>query len=161
MSPGCAGHDGLADELRDYATGALDLLQPWLAQLRDRPADPTAPEPASCAVCPLCALITVLRGGRSELAVKAVEQVGGLLAVLRVALEEGARAAAPAPTPDGATPASATPASATPASATPASAAPDAGRASRGGDGAVLPDGSRGVQRIPVAREEDAPSHPC
>ncbi len=146
MSPGCAGHDGLADELREYATGALDLLEPWLAQLRDRPADPATPEPASCAVCPLCAIIAVLRGGRSELAVKAVEQLGGLLAVLRAALEEGARAGAPA---DGAR------------TGTPHSAAPDGGRPSRGGDGAELPDGARGVQRIPVAREEDAPSHPC
>jgi hypothetical protein len=86
---GCAGHGSLADELREYASGALDVLEPLMERIRTQQPDVTDPEPASCTVCPVCALITVLRGGRSELAVQLAEQVAGLLAVLRAALEEG------------------------------------------------------------------------
>lgn len=127
---GCAGHAELADELREYAAGALNLIEPWLAQIRERPADPAAPEPASC---PLCAVITVLRGGRSELAVKVAEQATGLLVVLRAALAEGAGSRPDQPP----------------------------GSPSRGGDGVRLPAERRGVQRIMVAREEDASSRTC
>ncbi|HEX4249597.1 MAG TPA: hypothetical protein VH008_17160 [Pseudonocardia sp.] len=86
---GCAGHANLADELRDYAGEALDLLEPLVDRIREQSPDDAAPEPASCAVCPVCALITVLRGGRSELAVRLAEHAAGLLTVLRAALEEG------------------------------------------------------------------------
>ncbi|MDT7749586.1 MAG: hypothetical protein QOD96_3248 [Pseudonocardiales bacterium] len=87
---GCPGHASLADDLRDYAGGALDLLEPLVERIREQvPGDGAEPEPASCAVCPVCALITVLRGGRSELAVRLAEHAAGLLAVLRAALEEG------------------------------------------------------------------------
>jgi hypothetical protein len=40
-------------------------------------------------VCPVCAVITVLRGERSELAARLAEQATGLLAVLRAAIAEG------------------------------------------------------------------------
>jgi hypothetical protein len=86
---GCPGHANLADDLRDYAGGALDLLEPLVDRIREQVPDGAEPEPASCAVCPVCALITVLRGGRSELAVRLAEHAAGLLAVLRAALEEG------------------------------------------------------------------------
>ncbi|HEV7788199.1 MAG TPA: hypothetical protein VGP05_04235 [Pseudonocardia sp.] len=86
---GCPGHANLADDLRDYAGGALDLLEPLVDRIRAQVPDGAEPEPASCAVCPVCALITVLRGGRSELAVRLAEHAAGLLAVLRAALEEG------------------------------------------------------------------------
>ncbi|MDT7670087.1 MAG: hypothetical protein QOC74_2870, partial [Pseudonocardiales bacterium] len=87
---GCPGHANLADDLRDYAGGALDLLEPLVERIREQvPGDGAEPEPASCAACPVCALITVLRGGRSELAVRLAEHAAGLLAVLRAALEEG------------------------------------------------------------------------
>jgi hypothetical protein len=115
---GCPGHANLADDLRDYAGGALDLLEPLVERIREQVPDGAGPEPASCAVCPVCALITVLRGGRSELAVRLAEHAAGLLAVLRAALEEGGgslgapphRSAAapaedrPAPAPDPAAP---------------------------------------------------------
>jgi hypothetical protein len=85
---GCAGHGSLAEELRTYAGGALDALEPLVERIRQQPVG-TEPEPASCAVCPVCALITVLRGGRSELAVRLAEQAAELLRVLRTAMEEG------------------------------------------------------------------------
>jgi hypothetical protein len=86
---GCAGHENLADELREYAGGALNLLEPLVDRIREQVPDESAPEPVVCASCPVCALITVLRGGRSELAVRLAEHAAGLLAVLRAALEEG------------------------------------------------------------------------
>lgn len=90
---GCANdhdHTSLAEELREYAGGALDLLEPLVDRIREQPVDESAgPEPVSCASCPVCALITVLRGERSELAVRLADQVAGLLAVLRTALDEG------------------------------------------------------------------------
>ena len=86
---GCAGHENLADELREYAGGALDLLEPLVDRIREQVPDESAPEPVVCASCPVCALITVLRGGRSELAVRLAEHAAGLLSVLRAALEEG------------------------------------------------------------------------
>ena len=33
----CGGHDALAQELREYATGALNLLEPWINQVRENP----------------------------------------------------------------------------------------------------------------------------
>jgi hypothetical protein len=145
----CPGHDQLADELRQHALGALDLLEPWLAQVRDRAPDAAAPEPASCQACPVCALITVLRGGRSEFAVKLAQQATGLLAVLRMALAEGAGAPTPGP-----------------AGPAPGHGPGPAGAGPGGGDGAELPVDGRDVQRIPVTRQrpapgEDAPSAPC
>jgi len=92
---GCPGHANLAEELRDYAEGALDLLEPLVDRVRDQEPDESAPEPVVCASCPVCALITVMRGGRSELAVRLAEHAAGLLAVLRAALEEGIGAPPP------------------------------------------------------------------
>jgi hypothetical protein len=85
----CNGHASLADELREYADGALDALEPLVERIRELPPGPE-PEPASCKSCPVCALITVLRGGRSELAVRLADQFAELLGALRSALEEGA-----------------------------------------------------------------------
>lgn len=93
----CDGHPDLADELRRAAGGALDLLEPWIDRIREQPAESTGPQPSSCAVCPVCALITVLRGERSELAVRLAEHTAALLTVLRAALEEGGAGVGTAP----------------------------------------------------------------
>lgn len=87
--PHRAGHATLADELREYVGGLLDVLEPLVQQIREQPPAAADPEPASCASCPLCALITVLHGGRSELASRLAEPAGEILAVLRAALDEG------------------------------------------------------------------------
>jgi hypothetical protein len=91
----CGGHDALAQELREYATGALNLLEPWINQVRETPPG-TGETPATCATCPLCALMALLRGERSEMAVRLAEQAAGLVAVLRAALAEGNGPGAPA-----------------------------------------------------------------
>ena len=86
---GCAGHGSLAEELRHYAGGAMDALEPLVERIREERPDPADEAPDSCASCPVCALITVLRGGRSELAVKLAEHLSDLISVLRTALDEG------------------------------------------------------------------------
>ncbi|MEJ3658917.1 hypothetical protein WEH80_38775 [Actinomycetes bacterium KLBMP 9759] len=92
----CAGHPGLAAELRTLALAALDRLGPLLDDLRAEPV-PGAP-PAACADCPVCAVIAALRGERSELGVRLAEQVSTVMTVLRTALEEGnPEPTAPAP----------------------------------------------------------------
>ena len=84
----CGGHDALAEELRAHAAGVLNLLEPWLKQIREAPP-PEGGTPVTCASCPLCALMALLRGERSEMAVRVAEQAAGLVAVLRAALAEG------------------------------------------------------------------------
>lgn len=86
--PGCGTHAGLGAELRAVAVLALDRLGPLLDRLRAGPAT-AAPAGSPCAVCPVCALVAVLRGDRPELAVRLAEQAAGLLAVLQAALDEG------------------------------------------------------------------------
>jgi hypothetical protein len=91
----CGAHPGVAAELRALALVALDRLEPALQRMRAE--QPTAAAPATCAGCPVCALLAVLRGERPELAVTLAEHLGGLLAVLRAALEEGDPAADASP----------------------------------------------------------------
>jgi hypothetical protein len=137
---GCAGHGSLAEELRTYAGGALDALEPLVDRIRQQPPS-AGPEPASCAACPVCALITVLRGGRSELAVRLADQVAELLGVLRTAMEEGMGADPAAP-----------PAAAPPAAAPPA-AGPDGQRGAQTVHQLHRPARSPRVQRIEVRRD--------
>lgn len=85
---GCAGHAGLPGEVRTALLGALDRLGPALDRLRTATAEPDAAD-RPCEICPICALIAVLRGERSELAVRAADHAAGLVAVLRAALDEG------------------------------------------------------------------------
>jgi hypothetical protein len=85
---GCGGHAVIGEEFRVLALTALDRIEPVLDRLRNEPAD-EAPE--TCASCPVCAVIAALRGERPELAVRLAEHAAGLVAVLRAALDEGAR----------------------------------------------------------------------
>lgn len=82
-------HEDLAEELRRYVFGALQLVEPYIEQVRD--AQPTEESAArsACDECPVCAVIVVMRGGRSELAARLAEHATGLVAVLRSALAEG------------------------------------------------------------------------
>lgn len=127
----CTDHAALADELRDYITGTLNLIEPWIEQVRERHPESGAANPtgaasegagvggaaasadqAGCTACPLCAVLTVLRGGRSDLAARMAEQASGLVAILRTALDEGIGrgAASSSPPEPGAPPGSADPA---------------------------------------------------
>jgi hypothetical protein len=136
----------LTEEVRQRAGELLDLLEPLVRRIREQPADQGSTE-ASCANCPVCAVITVLRGGRSELALRLADQAAEMLAVLRTALEEGVgapshtRAAGPPATSSGSSAAS-------PGESAVASESP-------------LPRVPR-VQRITVVRDSHSPSsRPC
>ena len=85
---GCDGHAGLPGEVRTALLGALDRLGPALDRLRTAAQEPDSAD-RPCEICPVCALIAVFRGERSELAVRAADHAAGLVAVLRAALDEG------------------------------------------------------------------------
>lgn len=91
---GCPGHPRLTDELREVASDALRLLEPLVRRVQEQRPDPDDPKPTGCTDCPVCAVITVLRGGRSELGVRLADQAVELLAALRSALDEGVGAPA-------------------------------------------------------------------
>lgn len=104
---GCDAHAGVGEELRALALTALDRIEPMLDRVHTEATSPGRAEPATepaagtCEGCPVCAVLEVLRGERSELAARLVEQLGELVTVLRAALEEGGpapKAPAPAPT---------------------------------------------------------------
>lgn len=97
----CGGHPGLAAELRALTLTALDRLEPAVARIREAAAGTGGTgSGAGCTGCPICALLAVLRGERPELAGRLAEQLVGLLAVLRTALQEGDPAGATPPDPD-------------------------------------------------------------
>lgn len=85
----CSGHGGVAAEVRALALAALDRVGPALDRLAAEPADPGRAE-VPCEICPVCAVILLLRGERPELAVRLAEHAAGLVSVLRAALDEGA-----------------------------------------------------------------------
>jgi hypothetical protein len=102
---GCDVHAAVGEELRALALTALDRIEPLLDRVRSEATSAgragTAAEPTAdaCEGCPVCAVLAVLRGEHSELAARLVEQLGGVVTVLRAALEEGGPTpAAPAPT---------------------------------------------------------------
>lgn len=100
--PGCAGHREVSTELRALATAVLDRVEPALDRLRDHASAPPSGAPPSgapaaggspappCAVCPVCALVTVLRGERPELVARLAEHVSGLVVLARDALADTA-----------------------------------------------------------------------
>ena len=104
-----AGHiPGVGPSCGRSPCTALDRLEPVLARLRTEPSTAAA-DRRPARLPDLRACWPLLRGERPELAVTVAEQLGGLLAVLRTALEEGDPAAArrtrsraaPAPRPGG------------------------------------------------------------
>lgn len=96
----------LAEEIRLLVDLVVDHAAPWLEAVlaaghggsADARTHPPAPEPpgedrdtwqgSSCAWCPLCAVVAVLRGERPELAARVVEQAAQLVALLRAVLAD-------------------------------------------------------------------------
>ncbi|MGH3628378.1 MAG: hypothetical protein ACRDRL_13190 [Sciscionella sp.] len=79
-------HRGLAEELRALLDVLIDRSEPLLDRMAGNPAADGIPP--TCDWCPLCAALAVLRGDRSELAVRGGEHAAGLLAQLRMAIAE-------------------------------------------------------------------------
>ena len=98
-APGCDAHAGASTELRALARTALDRVEPVLDRLRIEPPTPMAAE--TCAACPLCALMAALRGERPELVQRLAEHLGGLVTLLRTALDETSEPAPPERTASG------------------------------------------------------------
>ena len=80
-----SGQDRIAEELRLLIDAVAEKAEPWLARMA---ADGADHDPTTCDWCPVCAVAAVLRGERSEMAAKAAEHAAGLLAVLRMALQQ-------------------------------------------------------------------------
>ncbi|GAA2895640.1 hypothetical protein GCM10010472_62790 [Pseudonocardia halophobica] len=80
----CAHSEALTRELRALAVAALDRVGPLVDAARTGEGG----TPSSCASCPVCALLAVLRGERPELAARLAEHAAGLLTVLRALVEE-------------------------------------------------------------------------
>jgi hypothetical protein len=93
------GHGDVGSELRsdfrELLLNIIDRIGPIIEAART--GAPDASYATTCAVCPVCAVLAALRGERTELSIRLAEHAGGLLAVLRAALEEGDPAGSPAP----------------------------------------------------------------
>ncbi|MFC0432292.1 hypothetical protein [Kutzneria buriramensis] len=88
-----SGQDRIAEELRLLIDAVAEKAEPWLARIA---ADGAEHDATTCDWCPVCAVAAVVRGERSEMAAKAAEHAAGLLAVLRMALQQQRPAQAPA-----------------------------------------------------------------
>ena len=77
----------LRSDFRELLLDTIDRVGPILEAART--GSPDASHAATCAICPVCAVLAALRGERTELSIRLAEHAGGLLAVLRAALEEG------------------------------------------------------------------------
>lgn len=90
----CGDHGGIPEDLRVTAVALLDRLraatETMSDSLRAAGSDPGPGDAGSCTACPVCALIAVVRGERSELVTRLAAHAGGLLAVLVAVLEEAA-----------------------------------------------------------------------
>lgn len=94
----------LTAELRQLADALLDRVEPWLLAAAQHPA--AAGD--ACGWCPVCALVAAVRGESTELGRRLAGQGSGVLAAVRMLLDEhgdGTHAAAHA----GAAPAAAAP----------------------------------------------------
>jgi hypothetical protein len=94
---GGGGGGELRSDFRELLLDTIDRIGPILEAART--GTPNASHASTCAVCPVCAVLAALRGERTELSIRIAEHAGGLLAVLRAALEEGDPAASPSPAP--------------------------------------------------------------
>lgn len=95
---GCGTHAGLGAELRAVAVLLLDRIGPVLDRAR-ADGGAAAPPTSTCSVCPVCAVVSLLRGERPELAVRLAEHVAGFLDVLQSAMDAPADPPAPPPAP--------------------------------------------------------------
>lgn len=94
-APGCGTHGHIPDELRTVVELLADRLQPWLDRMaRDGdPAQSAGESSAPCTWCPVCALITALRGDRPEAVARLAQHGAGLIAAVRELLTPPAGAA--------------------------------------------------------------------
>ncbi|MFD2418803.1 hypothetical protein [Amycolatopsis pigmentata] len=70
----------------------LERAAPWLEEViaagHGSPRDGEEPDAAGCGWCPLCAVVSVVRGERPEFAARVLEQARQLIALLRAVLAD-------------------------------------------------------------------------
>lgn len=90
----CRTHGNIPDEVRVLAELLAHRVQPWLERIAQAPgAEHTGTggeaaggprgDGAPCTACPVCAVLSALRGDRPELVSRLAEHASGLLAVAR------------------------------------------------------------------------------
>lgn len=82
----CTAHGRISEELRGVAELLAARLQPWLermAQNDDHPGQSPGPDGAPCTWCPICALITALRGDQPDALARLAEHGAGMVAAVR------------------------------------------------------------------------------
>ncbi|MCA1671845.1 MAG: hypothetical protein LC799_06450 [Actinobacteria bacterium] len=84
-APGCDTHGHIPDGVHTVVELLVDRLQPWLERMaRDGdPAQSLAASNVPCTWCPICALITALRGDRPEAVARLAQHGAGLIAAAR------------------------------------------------------------------------------
>jgi hypothetical protein len=75
----------LTEELKLLLDAVADQAGPWLDKLTTGSHDE---HPVACGWCPLCALVSLLRGHPSELAGVVLERMAELIALLRAVLAD-------------------------------------------------------------------------
>jgi hypothetical protein len=89
-----APRDALVEELRELGLLALDRLDPLVGRLSEAVSDARVSDGAGpaaehrCTSCPVCAALADLRGDRAEALTQIARYAVGLLAALRVALDQ-------------------------------------------------------------------------
>ena len=77
----------LAEEIKLLLDAVADRAGPWLDRLTASSHDEHE-RPVACGWCPLCALVSVLRGQPTELAGVVLERAAELIALLRAVLAD-------------------------------------------------------------------------
>jgi hypothetical protein len=78
----------LAEEIRLLVEMVVERAAPWLEGVVAAGHGSTERVPSDCGWCPLCAVVSVVRGERPELAARLVEQLAQLVALLRAVLAD-------------------------------------------------------------------------
>jgi hypothetical protein len=81
--------NSLAEEIRLLVEMVAERAAPWLEGIVAAGHGSPAAKPANdCGWCPLCAVVSVVRGERPEFAARLVEQLAQLVALLRAVLAD-------------------------------------------------------------------------
>lgn len=78
----------LAEEIRLLVEMAVERAAPWLEGIVAAGHGPGERPANDCGWCPLCAVVSVVRGERPEFVARLVEQLAQLVALLRAVLAD-------------------------------------------------------------------------
>jgi hypothetical protein len=78
------GADQIVDELRQLLDAVAFRTEEYLHDCREATADPDAP----CGWCPVCAVVSIMRGQQPEMTVRLAEHLAGIVTLLRELLAQ-------------------------------------------------------------------------